>query len=451
MHLLRLWGVGLVVVLCGCAEILGFDQYSEGEGTTGGGGGSGGATSVSTGAGGMGVGGAGGGAGGAGGAAREPECSEVMPCELPGEPQCETVTCLAGVCVYDPEPAGKLLAVQNPGDCKQVQCDGRGDAIEVDAVDPPDDSNPCLDHACESGVVVPVPVASNVACSAGFCDGRGNCVGCVSAATCPGSDDECKIRTCVNETCGFNYTPNGTPVSSQTSENCQQNQCDGNGNVKSAVDNGDTPSDDGNQCTSETCSGGVPAHPPKPSGATCNQGGNQCNGSGVCKYTTGNTCSASSQCLSGYCVDGRCCSSACAGACKGCAASLTTSPDGTCGNINAGETDGSLCTAGKACSASGVCEVKRCTFFVGSDYGGDDLPVTAGTYHADLGDVAAGFGDKLSSHQCTGGAQAQLWEHDSQNGSTWIFDAADPPMVPTYHPPANYGSLGDNASSLEVF
>src|SRR5262249_16021666 len=99
---------------------------------------------------------------------------------------------------------------------------------------------------------------------------------------CPGTDTECRTRTCSAYTCGYSFTSAGTPVNSQTSGDCKKNVCDGMGNIASVADNSDLPVD-GNQCTDDVCSNGTPSNPFSHSASPCNQsGGSVCNGSGSC-------------------------------------------------------------------------------------------------------------------------------------------------------------------------
>jgi hypothetical protein len=95
-------------------------------------------------------------------------------------------------------------------------------------------------------------------------------------------DNECQARACNATTCGFSFQPAGTPVTTQTTGDCQVNQCNGAGATVSVADNADVPVD-GNQCTDDVCTAGVPSNPPKAPSTACNQaGGSVCNGNGAC-------------------------------------------------------------------------------------------------------------------------------------------------------------------------
>jgi hypothetical protein len=116
--------------------------------------------------------------------------------------------------------------------------------------------------------------------------------GCASASQCPGTDTDCKQRTCTAGTCGFSFTPMGVPVATQTPGDCQQVVCDGAGGTTNSIDSSDVPADDGNQCTAEICVGGTPSHQNRPQGFPCSQnGGTVCDGGGTCVQ-----CTTASQC-----------------------------------------------------------------------------------------------------------------------------------------------------------
>jgi hypothetical protein len=67
----------------------------------------------------------------------------------------------------------------------------------------------------------------------------------------------------------------------------------------------------------------------------------------------GGTCTAGSDCVSGLCEDGVCCSSACTGACKTCVAGT-----GACATVTNAD-DPSSCTGNNTCDATGSCKSKQ--------------------------------------------------------------------------------------------
>lgn len=87
------------------------------------------------------------------------------------------------------------------------------------------------------------------------------------------------MRTCTNNACGLSFAPAGTPVTMQTPNDCQLNQCDGMGVEITGNDDTDVPVD-GNDCTDDVCTSGVPSNPPSPVGTMCSTG--VCDGTGSC-------------------------------------------------------------------------------------------------------------------------------------------------------------------------
>ena len=88
--------------------------------------------------------------------------------------------------------------------------------------------------------------------------------------------------------------------------------------------------------------------------------------------TNGDSCSAATDCLSNYCVDGVCCDRACTGTCEACtAAKRGTGTNGVCGTIVDGsdpdvECPAMTCTAatqenGHTCNGAGACRVTTTT------------------------------------------------------------------------------------------
>jgi hypothetical protein len=207
--------------------------------------------------------------------------------DCPGQDTaCQTRVCSAGMCGFAYAPAGLFVSDPVMGDCKRNECNGSGQIVAAPSpTDLPNDMNSCTGDTCVGGAPSFVPLAQGTVCNQNggtMCNGAGACVQCVSPSTCPGQDDECKVRSCDAGKCGFSYMPAGTPVAAQTTGDCKKNQCDGAGAIVAAADNADVPVD-GNQCTADVCTMGVPSNPPLPIGSACNQnGGLACNGAGTC-------------------------------------------------------------------------------------------------------------------------------------------------------------------------
>ncbi len=98
---------------------------------------------------------------------------------------------------------------------------------------PVDDSNPCTNDVCVNGAPAHPPAAPGSACDTGgiLCDGKGACVECLAPSDCPGADDACQTRTCVQGKCGRDFTAAGTVLPIQTTGDCKQNVCDGAGAI----------------------------------------------------------------------------------------------------------------------------------------------------------------------------------------------------------------------------
>jgi acetyl esterase/lipase len=128
------------------------------------------------------------------------QCS--TPAQCPGGSQCQQATCVMGTCGLGNVPAGTPVAVQTPGDCQEVVCDGQGAATSVD-----DDADVPADTFCSSGGVCTsgVPGFTDFAppmsrCGPGgdpslVCDGGGTCVECLTAGDCAGGE-ACVANQC---------------------------------------------------------------------------------------------------------------------------------------------------------------------------------------------------------------------------------------------------------------
>ncbi len=115
------------------------------------------------------------------------------------------------------------------------------------------------------------------------------------------------------------------------------------------------------------CSGGSPACPTSCASDTDCASSYYCDGGSTCqpKKTNGETCAATKECTSGFCVDGVCCNSGCSSPCVACAAALKQSltNHGECGPAATGLDPHTDCaqdlpsTCGKTgnCDGAGAC------------------------------------------------------------------------------------------------
>ena len=243
------------------------------------------------------------------GAGKCAECIVASTC--PGVTNdCQAPSCNAGVCGTSFVALGTVAATQTAGDCKSNKCNGTGVSVpNIDNTDLPVDNNPCTSDMCTIGIPSNPPATQGTACGVGqACDAAGSCTGCVTAATCPGTDTECQTRSCTASVCGFMFAAPGTVANMQTAGDCKKNQCNGTGAIVSANDNADLPVDL-SQCTSNVCTNGVPSNPPTASGSACSQmGGTLCNGNSVCvECLVASTCpGVDTDCKVRTCTSGAC-------------------------------------------------------------------------------------------------------------------------------------------------
>jgi hypothetical protein len=125
--------------------------------------------------------------------------------------------------------------------------------------------------------------------------------------------------------------------------------CDGAGHCSgpAAVSCGAYPCDAATGCAM-TCSSTQPC-----------SGDTYCSSSGKCanKLGNGQACTTATQCLSGQCVEGFCCNSACTGGCSSCAKAKNGVADGTCSPIPNGQDPkvAGTCSA-NGCASDGKCD-----------------------------------------------------------------------------------------------
>ncbi|MFO0588746.1 MAG: lamin tail domain-containing protein [Polyangiaceae bacterium] len=282
-------------------------------------------------------------------------CNTATQC--PGtDNACQTRTCNSNACGFNFQPNGTVIASQTAGDCQENQCNGSGAIVSVakNTDVPADDGNQCTDDTCSAGAPVHPAKAVNTACSqngGAFCSAAATCVQCNLASQCSGTDNECQTRTCSSNTCGFNFQPSGTVVATQTTGDCQENQCNGSGTVVSVAKNSDLPVD-GNQCTGDVCTNGVPTNPDLPLGTSCSQNG-------------GTTCNGTGSCVSAACNDGVKNGSEtdvdCGGSCAPCALTKACSVNGDCASAAcAGNVCVECLSAAQCPGTDNACQTRTC-------------------------------------------------------------------------------------------
>ncbi|APR78023.1 Tryptophan synthase alpha chain [Minicystis rosea] len=247
--------------------------------------------------------------------------------ECPGTiDDCQRPACVNFACGTEFDPVGTLAADhQTQFDCHKVVCDGSGGRTTlVDDTDLPNDNNACTQDTCTNGTKANVTLVDGTGCGMSQACLTGQCTGCTNNNQCTSPN-----------TCGGGGAPN---VCGCTPKTCAQlgktcgtvsDGCVGTLNCNDSTKNGTETDVD---CGGTTC-------------------GNKCG--------NGKTCSAGSDCTSGFCVDGVCCNSACTGTCQACTAALKGSgPDGTCGAIATGTDPNNECQdqGQTSCGNDGFCD-----------------------------------------------------------------------------------------------
>ncbi len=281
-----------------------------------------------------------------------------VPASMAPQDECVEHVCKMGVDTTVFVAAGTAAATQVAGDCKKMECDGKGGKVEVnDDEDAKLDGLDCTIDVCTNGVPANNNAPVDTPCGQGLdlkCNGKGQCGGCTTDAECSAGNTPCASAACSAQgLCDVMFKPNGTPLPAQdqTAEDCKVRVCDGAGNTIDIADPND-PKNDGNECTADMCNGATPANSPKQVGAACN-GTSTCDGAGHCLGVLADPCTANNECSSGHCVDGVCCETTCPDLCKACNVSGSA---GTCGNIPFPGTD-AMCSGTKVCDGTGQCDL----------------------------------------------------------------------------------------------
>jgi hypothetical protein len=105
-------------------------------------------------------------------------------------------------------------------------------------------------------------------------------------------------------------------------------------------------------------------------------GGNVCTGNSCGLKANGAFCSTKTECKSGFCAQGVCCSSACTGACQSCALATT---QGTCMPVASGSDPASICVdqGSASCGTTGKCQSGACEKYPpGSPCGAASCPAS---------------------------------------------------------------------------
>ncbi len=301
------------------------------------------------------------------------------PCDADGSVCTVDDGCANGAC-----KAGTLLGCDDGNPCTKDSCELASGCTQVafDGV-PCSDDNPCsLGDVCKEGgcspgkpkvCVAPGP-CYGVACDPNSgtcnfpplqtglpCDDGSACTApdLCNAGVCGGALVKCDDgNPCTSDSCdpvkGCVIAPNNAPCDDgepcTTQDVCGGGACAGQAKV----------CDDGNPCTGDTCAKGIGCKADAVADKSpCGSDGSTWCVAGKCatKSTSGFACGDASDCASGYCVEGVCCGSACAGGCESCLALWTGSIDGLCKPIKAGIDPDNECQAMdiSTCGFTGQC------------------------------------------------------------------------------------------------
>ena len=218
----------------------------------------------------------------------------------------------------------------------------------------------CTTGSCADGVCCDTACSGSCAACSAVKKGSGVDGTCGTVANGNDPDNECATQGAAS--CGTTGTCNGAGAcaiyasgtacgaASCTKDTQLANTCNGAG---SCLPSTSIP------CAPYMCAGTVCA-------TSCTDD-TQCTGTYFCGMSNnacqpdqgnGQTCTANSQCITGSCVDGVCCNTACAGLCSACSAVRKGSGvDGVCGAVSNGNDPDNECATSSAstCGTTGTC------------------------------------------------------------------------------------------------
>jgi hypothetical protein len=266
----------------------------------------------------------------------------------------------------------------SPSTCAPYQC-GTNAACRTTCATSSDCTSP---NTCLSGSCGKKPVGASCTaaaeCNSDFCE-QGVCCATACVGICRSCALTGTVGTCASVAAGLDPFNQCTDQGASTCGN--DGTCDGSGACRRYAN--------GTTCAPSTCAGttftpartcdgaGVcgtvtagscGAYNCGPSGtclATCTADAdcvapNVCNGGSCGKRPNGAACTAAAECASGFCEQGACCLTACAGSCRSCGMAGTA---GTCTLVAAGadplgqcaDSGASTCGSDGACDGGGAC------------------------------------------------------------------------------------------------
>ena len=235
------------------------------------------------------------------------------------------------------------------GNCAQVECS--------EAIDCTGEDTQCRRRVCVEGRCEIANLSSNTACIIGgvngLCDSNGACRAseeCITASDCSGADTECRIRACVQGTCGFANLPLG--IACETTS--VAGACNGEGSCVASdecIIASDCPGMD-TQCRTRACTQGVCGFTNLPNTSVCDIDGiaGNCNGRGSCTVVA--DCNIATDCPG---IDTDCRQRSCVGGMCG-LEDFSAGTRCTASNGFAGVCDGDgSCQATQDCLSDGDC------------------------------------------------------------------------------------------------
>ncbi len=287
------------------------------------------------------------------------------------------------------------------GVCCNTACDGACDACSkakgastdgaCSAVAPGMPGDPaCAPYLCDGQkALCPVSCMGDSQCAAGnYCD-NGACVakkakGVVCSAANQCATGFCSDAVCCNGACGGSCNACSKALGATTDGTCAVLA---DGAVGAPV------------CTPYLCDGNAAACPMSCAGeADCSTGNycaaNKC----VAKKVNGISCAMAKECQSGNCIDGRCCSSTCGGACEAC---NLAGKEGACSLVALGADPANECVG--HCNGAGLCEAPTYTYDAQPIYKKYCTPCHAMNGGSGSLKIADVYADAfLSSYSCAG-------------------------------------------------
>jgi hypothetical protein len=252
----------------------------------------------------------------------QPTCdSGFADCNGNANDGCETnlgTSALCGLCSTDPQcPSGFF--------CNGTQCEKKHDPGTSCTLSKECASGFCVDgHCCQNACDAPCRSCANATGTCTTVTNADDVPQCQGTSTCDaiGSCLKKPGQVCAAGTeCASTFCKDGVccPVAcTSPCYSCSTGSC-----VKV------TSGDDVPECTTTST----------------------CNASGVCLKRQGQGCADGTECLSGFCFDGKCCDQDCSAACKSCAT-------GTCTAVLNADDAQCTPTSTHTCDGSGVCKLK---------------------------------------------------------------------------------------------